>query len=289
MERASSRPGSVVVTGVSSGIGRGAARVLAASGYRVFGSVRKREDAERLSDELGSAFTPLLFDVTDERAVQAGAERVREALGGSSLGGLVNNAGIAVPGPLLEIPEAELRQQIEVNLVGAVTVTRAFLPLLRDARSPGRIVNISSPAGRLALPFLGAYAASKHALEGVSDGLRRELAIYGIRVVVIDPGTVATAIWDKADSVDLSPFAKSDYLQAMTRLRDFMVASGRKGAEPERIGRIILAALEARHPRLRYSAPTSSLFARLAAAGLLPKGLVDRALARLLGLARRAG
>ncbi len=188
----------VVVTGVSSGIGNGTARVLASHGYRVFGSVRKPGDAERLSRELGGAFTPLIFDVTDAVAVERAAAVTREALDGGRLFGLVNNAGIAVPGPLLELPVSEFRRQLEVNLVSVLTVTQAFFPLLRprggEADGPARIVNISSIAGKLAMPFLGAYAAAKHGLEGLSDSLRRECMPYGVDVIVIDPGSVATAI-----------------------------------------------------------------------------------------------
>jgi len=276
----------VVVTGVSSGIGLGTARVLAATGCRVFGSVRKPEDAKRLSNELGGSFTPLLFDVTNEKAVKDGAAAVREKLKGEKLAALVNNAGIAVPGPLLEIPVSELRRQLEVNLVSVLSVTQAFFPLLATRKDggarPARIINISSVAGRLALPFLGPYAASKHGMEGLSDSLRRECLLYGVDVIVIDPGSVATAIWEKADALDLSPFERSPYLTPMTRLRDSMVSSGRRGSSPERVGLAVLKVLQAAHPRPRVTVGSGNLLILMSR--FLGKRTLDRMIGRTLGL-----
>jgi NAD(P)-dependent dehydrogenase (short-subunit alcohol dehydrogenase family) len=172
------------VTGVSTGIGWGITKILIQQGFRVFGSVRKTQDAERLSKEFGEKFVPLRFDVTDEAGVQAAARRVREQINGETLFGLVNNAGIAVSAPLIHQSTDDFRHQIEVNLVSVLIVTKAFLPLLGSDRSlrgnPGRIINISSVGGKVGGPFLGAYAASKHGLEGFSESLRRELMLYGI-------------------------------------------------------------------------------------------------------------
>lgn len=278
---------SVVVTGVSSGIGNGTVRVLLERGYRVFGSVRRSEDAKRLSEELGGRFTPLIFDVSDSEAVNQAVESTRQALDGGGLSGLVNNAGIAVPGPLLELPVSELRRQLEVNLVSVLTVTRAFFPLLRvEASLPGRsarIVNISSLAGKIALPFLGPYAAAKHGLEGMSDSLRRECMLYGIDVIVIDPGSVATAIWEKAESIDVSPYEHSLYLKPMTRMRDSLVSSGRRGAPPERVGKVVLEALSARRPRARYEVGSGNIMVWISR-HLMSKRFLDRVLAHNLGL-----
>ena len=170
--------------------------------------------------EFGANFTPLIFDVTDEAAVAAGAKQVEAALGGETLFGLVNNAGIAVPGPLLYLKIEDFKRQIDVNLTGQLVVTQAFAPLLGADRSrkgaPGRIVMISSVGGRNALPFVGAYNASKFGLEGMSESLRRELMIFGVDVIIVAPGTVATPIWDKADAVDAAPFANTP-LRACTR------------------------------------------------------------------------
>ncbi|MGB8983521.1 MAG: SDR family NAD(P)-dependent oxidoreductase, partial [Anaerolineales bacterium] len=175
---------SIIVTGVSTGIGWAITKILIERGFRVFGSVRKTQDAERLAKEFGTNFIPLLFDVTDEPAVQAAAAQVRAQLGGETLLGLVNNAGIAIPAPLMHQPTDDFRHQLEVNLVSVLIVTKAFLPLLGADRSlrgrPGRIVNISSTSGKFGFPFVGAYVASKHGLEGFSESLRRELMLYGI-------------------------------------------------------------------------------------------------------------
>jgi NAD(P)-dependent dehydrogenase (short-subunit alcohol dehydrogenase family) len=196
---------SIVITGVSTGIGWGVTKLLIERGCRVFGSVRREEDAERLRREFGEPFIPLFFDVTQEEKVHAAAEQVRAQLNGETLFGLINNAGIAVGGPLMHLPTDEFRHQLEVNLVGVLIVTKAFLPLLGADRSlrgrPGRILNISSVSGKIGYPFMGPYAASKHGLEGFSESLRRELMLYGIDVIIIGPGSVATAIWDKAEPI----------------------------------------------------------------------------------------
>lgn len=232
---------SVVVTGTSTGIGWGTTKVLIARGFRVFGSVRKKADAERLSAEFGAAFVPLVFDVTDEDAVGSAAARVGDALAGEKLFGLVNNAGVAVAGPLLELPLNEFRHQIDINLTGVVITTKAFGPLLGTDRAlkgpPGRIVNISSVGGKNAVPFLSPYAASKFALEGLSEGLRRELLPFGIDVIVVAPGAVATAIWAKAEQVDITPYLDTPYAAALERMRSVMLGLGKKGLPPEqRIG-----------------------------------------------------
>jgi NAD(P)-dependent dehydrogenase (short-subunit alcohol dehydrogenase family) len=276
----------VVVTGVSTGIGWGITKVLIQRGFRVFGSVRKTQDAERLSKEFGEAFVPLFFDVTDEAAVQVAAEQVREQLDGEILFGLVNNAGIAVPAPLIHQPIDDFRHQLEVNLVSVLIVTKAFVPLLGADRSlrgkPGRIINISSVGGKFGSPFLGAYAAAKHGLEGFSESLRRELMLYGIDVIIIGPGAVATPIWDKAENVDLSLYANTEYLDAAKRIQEYMIQNGRKGYPPEKVGEVVWHALTTLKPRVRYAViPGSSL--RRIIQMLLPKRMIDRIVARNLG------
>ncbi|HKI54903.1 MAG TPA: SDR family NAD(P)-dependent oxidoreductase, partial [Anaerolineales bacterium] len=179
---------SVVITGASTGIGKDAARILIENGFRVYGSVRKQEDAERLIKEFGENFIPLLFDITDEAAVHAAAQQVREELNDETLFGLVNNAGIAVAAPMMHLPIEDFRKQLEINVTGQLIVTQAFAPLLGADRSlkgaPGRIVNISSGSGKNGSPFVGAYVTSKHALEGLSESLRREMMLYGIDVII---------------------------------------------------------------------------------------------------------
>jgi len=280
---------SVVVTGVSTGIGWGITKVLIQRGLRVFGSVRKTQDAERLSKEFGEAFVPLLFDVTDEAAVQSAAQFIREQLNGETLFGLVNNAGIAAPGPLIHLPTNEFRHQLEVNLVSVLIVTKAFVPLLGVDRSlkgrPGRIVNISSVGGKNGGPFLGPYAASKHGLEGFSESLRRELMLYGIDVIIIGPGSVATPIWDKAEQTDTSKYDSTDYVEAARRVQKYMINDGRKGYPPEVVGEVVHQALTIQTPRVRYSVIPGSSFRRIIQM-LLPKRVVDRIIARNLGFIR---
>lgn len=245
---------SVVVTGVSSGIGAGIARVLASAGLRVYGSVRNPDDAARLEHELGDKFCPLYFDLTDDRSIERAAESVHEAQLGSTLLGLVNNAGIMVAGPLLEVPMDDFRRQIETNLCGTMQVIRAFAPVLgTDTRlrgAPGRIVNVTSVCGRIGLPFVGAYAASKHALEGLSESLRRELMPYGIDVIIVGPGAVDSPMWDKT-MLQEGRYQEGSYSAQGRRFKEFML--GRKKLSPEQIGRVVLSALVVSRPKVRYA------------------------------------
>jgi NAD(P)-dependent dehydrogenase (short-subunit alcohol dehydrogenase family) len=280
---------SVVVTGASTGIGWGCVKILIGAGYRVFGSVRKQADADRLQAEFGPNFTPLIFDVTDQAAVQRGAAVVEKALGGETLLGLVNNAGIAVAGPLLYIGIDELRQQLEVNLIAQLTVTQAFAPLLGADTSrkgePGRIVMMSSIGGKNAFPFMGPYSASKFGLEGLSESLRRELMVFGIDVIMIRPGAVRTPIWDKADEVDVTRFANTPYYSSLDKVKEVMIGQGRKGYPPERIGRAVLKALTTARPKTAYTENPDKL--QGAAVRVLPKRTVDKAIAGQLGLKRK--
>jgi NAD(P)-dependent dehydrogenase (short-subunit alcohol dehydrogenase family) len=281
MERA------VVVTGASTGIGRACAEALAGAGIHVFAGVRREEDAAALRTSLGAACTPLLFDVTDDAAVAAAAAKVREALGGETLFGLVNNAGMALPGPLMHQKLDEFRRQFEVNLVGALRVTQAFLPLLGarmpPPKRPGRIVNISSVTGRIAPPFAGAYSASKHALEGLSDSLRRELLLYGIDVIVIEPGAVITPIWDKAENANLSAYRGTDYWPILESAKAEFIAEGREGLPPEAIGAAVLRVLTQKHPPARRTLVRGRLL-NWSLPRSLPARLLDRLIAWRIGL-----
>ncbi len=276
----------VVVTGASTGIGRACVAVLIEKGFRVFGSVRRQGDAERLARDFGA--TPLLFDVTDVAGVRAGAAAVGSALGGESLFGLVNNAGIAVAGPLLYLDIDEFRRQLEVNITGQLIVTQAFAPLLARSQNAGsgRIVMMSSIGGKSASPFIGPYNASKFALEGLSESLRRELMLLGIDVVIVAPGAVATPIWDKVEQIDVSRYQSTPYAGPLGALREYMLAIGRKGFEPDRIGRAVCHALTTDKPRTRYVVTPDPMQNLLA--NLLPKRTVDRFIARRLGLMPQA-
>jgi NAD(P)-dependent dehydrogenase (short-subunit alcohol dehydrogenase family) len=272
----------VVITGVSSGIGRATTAELIEHGYQVFGSVRKEKDAAEAQARFGPAFTPLIFDVTDEAAVKAAAEKTSALLSGRRLAGLVNNAGIGGGGgPLLYQPMDEFRRSFEVNVFGVFAVTQAFLPLLMGGPSPseqpGRIINLSSVGGKIAFPFLGAYAGSKHALEAMSDALRRELMLFGIDVIVIEPGSVSTDIWDKAEQVDISRYAQTGYAPILARMRQEFIKSGRTGLKAEVVGRTIRQALESAHPKTRYALPDNWI-----TGWVLPRMLPDRWLDRIV-------
>jgi NAD(P)-dependent dehydrogenase (short-subunit alcohol dehydrogenase family) len=277
---------SVVITGASTGIGWASAKFLLDKGYRVFGSVRKQADADRLKAELGVNFTPLLFDVTDDAAVLAAAREVRNALDGETLSGLVNNAGISIAGPVLELPPAEFRRQLDINVIGPIVVTQAFGPLLGvdpSLKGPkGRIVMISSVSGKNGNPMLSAYAASKHALEGLSESLRRELMLFGIDVVIIAPGPVKTPIWSKAEGADISAYQNSPYLPALQKIRTYVEQLGAIGLPAEDIAGCIFEALTSQSPKVRYQIAPDPL--RHLVTAYLPKRMVDRIIAKRLGL-----
>jgi len=278
--------GTFVVTGSSTGIGHAAAKALIERGHTVFGSVRKDADGARVKAELGANYTPLLFDVTDEAAVARAAAEVRAALNGRKLSGLVNNAGIAVAGPLLHLPIEDFRKQLEVNVTGQLMVTQAFAPLLGQDRElkgePGRIVMISSVGGQNASPFVGAYSASKFALEGLSEALRRELLLYGIDVIVIGPGAIATPIWEKADEVDTAPFDNTDYAAPLKAVKAYMLDLGRKGLKPEKVGALIADSLTLPGRKVRYPIVPSKVEHFMMRN--LPKRMLDRIIGKRLGL-----
>ena len=277
----------VVVTGASTGIGLSIAKLFTARGWQVFGSVRKAADGERVRAELGERFTPLQFDVTDADAIDRAASLVHERLAGRTLGGLVNNAGFAVGGPLQHLPLEKMRFQLEVNLLGPMKVAQAFAPLLGADRTragqPGRIVQISSTAGRFGVPFLGAYVASKHALEGMSESLRRELMLFGIDVIVVAPGAILTPIWDKAEESRITEYQGTPYGPLITAFEQEFIRRGRKGLPPERVAEAVWQALTARKPRVRYEVIPNRLREWVLPA-LLPTRLVDRMMAKGIGL-----
>lgn len=278
---------SVVITGASTGIGHASAKLLLEKGFRVFGSVRKQADADRLKGEFGANFTPLIFDVTDEPAVLAAAREVRAALDGEKLAGLVNNAGIAVAGPVLELAADEFRRQMDVNVIGPVIATQAFGPLLGADPSlkgpPGRIVMISSVAGKSGNPLTPAYSASKHAVEGLSESLRRELMLFGIDVIIVAPGPVKTPIWSKGqEAVDISRYQNSPYLPALQKVSAYMQHLDAIGLPAETIAARVHDALTLPSPKTRYHIAPDAL--RYLLAAVLPKRTMDRIIAKRLGL-----
>jgi hypothetical protein len=278
---------SVVITGASTGIGWATAKLLLDKGFRVFGSVRKEADAERLVSEFGGHFIPLLFDVTDEPAVLAAAREVRAALDGETLAGLVNNAGIAVTGPVLELSADEFRRQMDVNVIGPIISTQAFGPLLGTdpaLKGPkGRIVMISSVAGKNGNPLTPAYAASKHAIEGLSESLRRELMLFGIDVIIVAPGPVRTPIWSKGQQgFDLNKYKNSPYLPSLQKVTAYMQHLDSIGLPAERVAEVIYAALTLPRPKVRYQIAPDPM--RHLMTAILPKRMVDKIIARRVGL-----
>lgn len=281
----------IVVTGVSSGIGYETAKLAAEQNFHVFGSVRREADAARLAADFGDRITPLLFDVRDEAALARAAAAVRESLDGRTLLGLVNNAGIGLAGPLLHQPVDEFRAVLDTNLLGPLLVTRAFAPLLgaepgsgaRGKGRQGRIVNISSIAGKIGQPFAGAYVASKHALEGLSDVMRRELALYGIQVVLVGPATVDTPIWEEPESA-IGRYDGTDYAEPFNAGVKAIVEAGRRhGLAPRKVAEIVLHALTTRRPRIRYS-PAQHPILEQAVPRLVPDRVTDLVVERSLGL-----
>ena len=281
----------VVITGVSTGIGHASVKVLIDRGYKVFGSVRNSEDAGRLQAEFGDLFVPLLFDVTDEPAVQAEAERVNQMLGSATLDGLVNNAGIEVAGPLAYLPTAQFRHQLEVNLLGPFVVTKAFLPLLGTdparKEKPGRIVNISSTSARIAGPFSGAYSASKFGLEGFSESLRRELILFGIDVIIIRPGAIVTPIWQKSDTGLTEQFGETPYREALTRFEQYAAKEGANGFPAAVIGNAVYHALTAKNPKVSYALVPNAL-TNWIIPRLIPMRTLDKLVAQFMQIRRRS-
>jgi NAD(P)-dependent dehydrogenase (short-subunit alcohol dehydrogenase family) len=275
----------VVITGASSGIGEASALHMEGLGYQVFAGVRKEADGERLRDASAGSVTPVSIDVTDQDSIRAAATQVGDAVGEGGLAGLVNNAGVAISGPLEFIPIDELRRQLDVNLIGQVAVTQAFLALLRKGR--GRIVNVSSIGGRIALPFAGPYAASKFGIEAVSDSLRRELRPWGIEVSVIEPGSVATMIWEKGTAKarelteNLPPQGQELYGGAIAKVQKLAAETAARGIPPEEVAKAVAHALTSSKPKTRYLVGRDAKM-RARVAGLVSDRVFDRLIARAL-------
>jgi NAD(P)-dependent dehydrogenase (short-subunit alcohol dehydrogenase family) len=276
----------VVITGASTGIGYATAKALINKGYRVFGSVRKEKDAERMTQKFGEQFIPLIFDVTDEAAIKKGAEKTAEIIGDEGLFALVNNAGIAIGGPMMHVPIEDLRRQMEVNVMGLVATSQAFLPLLGARKNcphpPGRVFNISSVAGKMASPFMGPYCASKHAVEAISVAMRIELQLYGIDVVVIGPGVVKTPIWTKVDDFDLSKYEHTDYAKSGSRVKKYMIKLGNMGFEQSDFGQMMLKIIETKNPKARYSLVYGK-FKNWTLPRLIPTRMLTRMIGKRLG------
>jgi NAD(P)-dependent dehydrogenase (short-subunit alcohol dehydrogenase family) len=251
----------VVITGASTGIGAGCAIGCAQQGMTVFAGVRDLRAGEALQAKEG-AIIPLQLDVTDDESIKRAADTVRQRVGGAGLAGLINNAGIAIGSPLEVIPLSQLRKQLEVNVIGQIAVTQAFLPLLRQAQ--GRIVNMGSIAGRGTIPMMGPYSASKFAMEALTDALRLELYPWGIHVSIIEPGAIATPIWDKSLNTaldvekDMPAGAKLLYEKAARQVREVVQGAAHRAIPVDAVVQAVLHALTAPRPKTRYLVGTDA-------------------------------
>jgi NAD(P)-dependent dehydrogenase (short-subunit alcohol dehydrogenase family) len=278
---------SVLITGASTGIGRATALHLDAAGWRVYAGVRKEGDAASLREAGSGRLEPLTLDVTDAGQIDAAAERIGAGIGEAGLDGLVNNAGIAVPGPLETLPIEDFKRQIEVNLNAQVAVTQAMLPAIRIAR--GRIVFITSIGGLMAFPMFGAYHAAKFGLEAVGDVFRQELRPWGIKVAIVEPGSIATPIWERGDAEVDAIAARAGtehadlYGEAAAAFREVARKTGERGIPPEKVAVKIDHALSARRPRTRYLVGADAR-GQAFASRVLPDRFVDWLVARATGM-----
>lgn len=281
----------IVITGASTGIGAACAIHLDRLGFKVFAGVRKPEDGLALQKAGSERLVPVELDVTDFVTIQQAQELVSRQTGAVGLFGLVNNAGIAVVGPLEAVPIADLRQQLEVNVIGQVAVTQAFLPLLRQGK--GRIINMGSIAGLTTMPLMGPYSASKFALEAITDALRLEVQQWGVHVSIIEPGAIATPIWNKSTieaaerEAMMGDELRSSYKPLIAAVRKVVGEASKRAISVDAVAKVVQEALTASTPKTRYLVGTDAKL-RAVMAKLLPDRTSDRLLSWLLKLPRRA-
>lgn len=280
----------VLVTGVSTGIGKAIALDLLKNDYFVIGTVRKKEDSRILEEEYPNNFAHILLDLEFEKSINRAYNDAIKIIGNNYLTGLINNSGIALGAPLLHQDMNDIRKQFEVNFFGLLSFTQKLLPHLGaewpQKQKPGKIMNISSTNGKITYPFIGAYSATKHALEALSDALRYELNIYDIKVVSIEPGSINTEIWDKAEETDLSPYENTDYGDIIENFKDEMVKLGRKGLLPESVAQVVRKALESANPKTRYVI-SNNLISEWILPYYLPDKLFDKLVTKEVGLIKK--
>ena len=278
MESLTNKSRTVLVTGTSSGIGRGLCHALIKRGYKVFGTVRNRKDATELKKEFGENLDALLVDVTDEKQVIKAKERVQNYLSGKPLKALINNAGIATLGPVEFLPTSDFKKQIDTKILGTFLCTKIFLPLLgTDSNligNPGRIVNISSIlGGKIGSPFMSGYCASKHAVEAFSESLRRELKPYGIKVIIVAPGSVSTPIWKEVKKQkDQNKYNKTKYGISFKKILNSLESFDRNSLSMNQLTSIIIKSIEIKNPKIRYN-PTKDPIQKLWP--YIPKKIMD--------------
>jgi NAD(P)-dependent dehydrogenase (short-subunit alcohol dehydrogenase family) len=274
---------SIVITGTSTGIGYACSKIFIEKGYKVFGSVRNDDDANRVSNELGSNFVPLIFDVTDEIAVKESVKVVKNQIGDQKLSGLINNAGLGVMGTIQSLSAEQFKYQFDVNVLGVFHCCQAYLDLLGADKNrkgdPGKIINISSVSGEIGMPFMSAYNMSKFGLEGFSEGIRRELLMYGIDVVVIAPGPVKTPIWNKLmQKNEAKRYDNSDYRESVSKLMRMSENMEKAGVEASVIAERAFSVIENIKNKTRYRIdPTRMQNIMLQ---LFPKRVADRMIAK---------
>lgn len=275
---------SVLITGASTGIGLDAATALANKGFRVFAGVRSAVDQKKLS-RISDKITPLILDVTNSTHIKAALEAVSASKPQSF--SLVNNAGIAVAGPVEGLSVEDFRRQFEVNFFGLIEITKAFIPLIR--RTKGRIVNMSSMSGISSSPFLGAYSASKYAVESLSDSLRWELAPFGVKVSIVEPGPIATPIWQKGMAAgekkltaSLPADVRTVYEPALAKFTKFIQVAEKTALPVNRVTDAVVTALTAKNPPIRVIVAASSRVNQYRLTKYLPGRLVDKIMSKAL-------
>ena len=279
----------VLITGASTGIGEACARWLVAKGHRVFAGVRRNEDANRLTAGMSDHMTPVILDVADDASITEALKRVSNAVEAEGLHGIVNNAGIAVAGPLEYLTIESFRRQLDVNVTGQVAVTQAALPLLRTAK--GRIVFMGSIGGRMATPFLGPYCASKFALEAIADAMRVELQPWGLHVSIVEPGSIATPIWTKPAVDERMPADRAhrlqrDYGTALAAFTQAAADAARRGIPPDVVAAAVEHALTSPSPKTRYVIGRDAR-AQAIVRRVIPDRWLDRLITRALKLPPR--
>ena len=280
----------IVITGVSSGIGKSIALTLLEDGYFVIGTVRKEADAGELYKKYPETFKHVICDLSEQQSITDSCGEIKSILNGSQIYGLINNSGIAVGGPLMHQSIEEIKNQFEINLFGLISFTQELLPLLGakmpTSESPGRIINMSSTNGKIAFPYVGAYSATKFALEAVSDALRYELNIYGIKVILIEPGIIKTDIWGKAEEADISQYKNTDYFENLDEFRTEFVKMGKEGLEPETVSVVVKKALESASPKSRYVI-TNKYISEWLLPRILPDKYLDSLITKEVGLTKK--
>ena len=282
---------SVLVTGVSTGIGKAIAEELLNNEFFVIGSVRKEEDAKYFNENYKDNFKSVIFDVTNKKEIEKAKKEVEKILSdnGGYLCSIVNNAGIALGGPVRYLDVDVFRKQFEVNFFGLIEVTKCFLDMLIDNnkyKMKNKIINIGSISGKRSYPFVGPYTSSKHALEGFSDALRRELLIHDLDVVLIQPGPIRTPIWDKAPAIEDNPFLKTEYEIPLRKFFKGYIQLGVNGLNPQIIGERVVKVLMTNKPKARYVI-TPQKIKNYLMPGFLPDRWVDRLTGKMLGLIKK--